>query len=246
MKIVLFADQNVGLEIASFLLDNYPHDLVQVVTMGENDIFLKSLARNVPVYIFDTDEKLAKHLIEAQLDFGILAWWPKIIKASLLKLPKFGFINTHPSFLPYNRGKHYNFWAIVEEAPFGVSLHFVDEGIDSGDVIAQSLIPYDWCDNGISLYQKAQNAMVELFCTNYPRLREGRFSRYPQNLKCGSFHKASELEMASHIDLDAQYRGRDIINLLRAKTFPGYSGCWFEENGIRYEIHIDIRRLQIE
>ena len=244
MKLLLLADQRVGFEIAQYLIEYFPQDLALVVTTAKNDIFLELHKRKIPVQVFDTNEELATQLKNAEIDLGVLAWWPKIIKAQLLKVPRLGFINTHPSLLPYNRGKHYNFWAIVEEVPFGVSLHCVDEGIDSGDIVAQDRIAYDWCDTGGSLYEKAQEAMVRLFCATYPNLRKGQFPRYPQETNSGSFHRASELEPASQLQLEASYRGREILNLLRARTFPGHPGCWFEENGERYEVRIEIRRTE--
>jgi methionyl-tRNA formyltransferase len=244
MKILLLADQKVGLEILRFLLECYRHDLALVVTIAENEIYHEARERKVPVHVFGTNEELMARLKEPQTDLGVLAWWPNIIKSLLLEMPRLGFINTHPSLLPHNRGKHYNFWAIVEEAPFGVSLHFVDARVDAGDIVAQQRIEYDWCETGGSLYHKAQEAMVSLFRATYPSLREGRFQRCPQDLNRGSFHKASELEAACHIDLDSTYRGRKILNLLRAKTFPGYPGCWFEEDGNRYEIRVDIRKIE--
>lgn len=244
MKLLLLADQKVGSEIARYLIEHFPQDLALVVTIAENDIFHESRKQKIPVQVFNTNEALVAQLLNTQIDLGVLAWWPKILKAQLFGLPRLGFINTHPSLLPYNRGKHYNFWAIVEEAPFGVSLHCADDGIDSGDIVAQDRITYDWCDTGGSLYEKAQEAMVSLFRSTYPNLRQGKFPRYPQESNSGSFHRASELEPASHLQLEASYRGRDILNLLRARTFPGYPGCWFEESGERYEVRIEIRRAE--
>jgi len=166
-----------------------------------------------------------------------------MLKKPLLYTPRLGFINTHPSLLPHNRGKHYNFWALVEQAPFGVTLHCVDSGVDTGPIVAQSTLAYDWCDTGETLYNKAKTAMVELFCKTYPILRTEQYDTKPQNAGMGSFHRASELESASQIDLDALYRARDLLNLLRARTFQGYPGCWFEEAGNCYEISVKIRKV---
>lgn len=246
MKLLLCADHKVGLEITRILIDEYVEDLAMVVTVEENEIFHVAKTAQVPVRVFATSDELVTHLEGLTVDLGVLAWWPKLIATPLLDIPRGGFINTHPSLLPYNRGKHYNFWAIIEEAPFGVSLHRVDAGIDTGDIVAQAEIEYDWCDTGGSLYQKAQDAMVDLFRMTYPMLRQGDIPSRPQDLAKGSFHKSGELESASRIDLDASYRGREILNRLRARTFHGYPGCWFEENGNRYEVRIEIRRIENE
>lgn len=138
MKILLMADGSVGLRIASWLIDNYLTDLIGVMVINENDIFHLAQSNSIPTFIWSSDEEfLSKTFNLAKVDLGILAWWPKLVSTRVLSTASVGFINTHPSLLPHNRGKHYNFWALVEQAPFGVSLHFVDEGIDSGDVIAQ-------------------------------------------------------------------------------------------------------------
>ena len=242
MKAVLFADGIVGLNIARFIMDNYPEDLSLVVTTQRNETYCAVEERGIAVCIYETADGLMSKLPDG-VDLGVLAWWPKIIKSPLLEVPRHGFVNTHPSLLPYNRGKHYNFWALVEQAPFGVTLHRVTSGVDTGDIVAQKEIPYDWCDDGGSLHAKAQEAMVGLFCQTYSILRTGDFDSVPQNGQVGSFHRSSEIDNASNIDLDHMYRGRDLINLLRARTFEGYPGCWFEESGKRYEISIKIRKI---
>jgi methionyl-tRNA formyltransferase len=245
VKLILMADKVVGAKVCKFLLEQYPNDLALVVTTDENDLFSMAKSARVPVIVFEGQASLLDHIRAKRLDFdlGILAWWPNIIKPPLISLPRHGFINLHPSLLPYNRGKHYNFWAIVEENPFGVSIHFVDEGVDSGDIVVQRVIPYDWTDTGETLYYKAQTEMVNLFCTSYPMLRTLSIDRTPQDSSQGSFHRASELEPASKIDLEGQYKCRELLNLLRARTFNGHPACRFEHSGKEYEVRIEIRQV---
>ncbi len=85
--------------------------------------------------------------------------------------------------------------------------------------------------------------MLDLFQGTYPGLRAGTIQSSPQSDKEGSSHHSSEMEIASRIDLDRSYRARDLLNILRARTFEGYPGCWFEDGGERYEISIRIRRI---
>lgn len=240
MRTVLFSDSHVGHDIAQYLLGTFPHDIAAVVVHADNEIAELAKAHGVPIQIFRDEESLIKQL-PPDLDLGILAWWPRILKNELLGLTRLGFINTHPSLLPWNKGKHYNFWAIVEGAPFGVSLHMIDDGIDTGPIIAQREIPFDWTDTGQTLFNKAQAQMVELFRDTWPAIRLGNFSGRSQNPAHGSFHKAAELENASHIELDKPYLGRELLNLLRARTFPPHPACWFEDGGREFEIRVEIR-----
>lgn len=238
------ADHDVGLAITRWLLSKFREDMVLVIATSENDVWKAAQNAGVPCAVFDSAEHVCALVddLDIECDIGVLAWWPKLIKQPLLSKPQIGFINTHPSLLPYNRGKHYNFWALVEQVPFGVSLHMLDGGVDSGDVIAQTPIPYSWEDSGETLYVKAGEAMVRLFQGTYPAIRELNFPRQKQDLALGSFHRSIELDGASRIDLDLNYRARDLLNLLRARTFTGHPSCWFADGGEMFEVRIDIKR----
>jgi len=242
MKLLILADGYVGSKVCDYLIKNFFEDIGMIVTTSDNEIRQKALAHKIQTCINVSSEILAEE-IKGYFDLGVLAWWPQIICESLVQKARLGFINMHPSLLPYNRGKNYNFWTLVEKNPFGVSLHRVDKGIDSGDIISQKEIPYDWTDNGESLYLKARDAMIDLFKETYSDLIVKIENAIPQNLSLGSFHNSSELEAASKIELENQYKGEDLINLMRARTFTGYPGCWFEADGCRYEVTISIRKL---
>ena len=246
MKVALMAEGVVGLAITQYYLQQYPDDLSLVVTIEHNEIFELVKKNGIRVVTYESEEAILEELKFQNIDLGILVWWPNIFKTKLINYPKQGFINTHPSFLPYNRGKHFSFWAIVEQAPFGVSIHNVNHKIDAGEILSQKQIKYDWCDNGETLYFKAQEEMVNLFIDLYPSLRIGKVNRRSQELKKGSFHLSNEIEEASKIKLDAMYKGRDLLNRMRARTFSGYPGCWFEEDGVRYEVTVEIKKSNVD
>jgi methionyl-tRNA formyltransferase len=244
MKLILFADNKVGIEVLNFLLDNFREDLCTVVAVEENEIYRQAKLNGIQAEVFDKNNN-HNEFYNKKFELGVLAWWPKIVKEPLLSLPKKGFINFHPSFLPYNRGKHYNFWALVEQCPFGVSLHKVDAGIDTGGIVSQRLIRYNWEDNGETLYKKAQTEIVELFKLTYPSLRKGEIISKTQDLSKGSFRLSSEIDKASEIKINAAYTARELLNLIRARTFTGHPSCWFEDNnGEKYEVRIQIKRKE--
>ncbi len=236
------ADGIVGFKIAQYLSKQYPGDLFLIVTIKKNNIYKFFKKNGFNVLAFESEEIILKKLNHKEVDLGILAWWPNIIRSPLIDYPKQGFLNTHPSFLPYNRGKHFSFWAIVEQAPFGVSIHCVSNNIDSGDIIAQKEINYNWCDNGESLYYKSQEEMLNLFIKTYPSLHMGCLSKKKQDMSKGSYHLSCEIEEASKINLDDLYTGRDILNKLRARTFSGHPSCWFEDENIVYDVSIEINK----
>jgi methionyl-tRNA formyltransferase len=244
MKLLLLADGYVGLEIARWLIANFPEDIGLIVTAADNDVAAAAREAGALSQVFQSSAQVADFAANEGLafDLGLLAWWPKIIRAPLLDLPRRGFVNTHPSLLPHNRGKHYNFWSIVERVPFGVSLHMVEQGVDSGDIVAQAELPYSWEDTGGSLFHKAREAMLKLVQDTYPALRSLDFETRPQDLAAGTFHHSSELEAASVIDLEKTYAARDLLNLLRARTFPGHPACTFSDGDASYEVRVEIKR----
>lgn len=238
-KIALLADGAVGERLVRWLLENHREDIQVVICVSEGALVDMVRSHHIPVHIAKKNDDVYEALSKfPDLDLGFLLWWPYLVKQNVLNLTKQGFINTHPSLLPHGRGKHYNFWTIVEEAPFGVSLHFVEEGIDCGDIVAQRSIDYGWEDTGKTLYQKAQSMIFELFIHEYLSFKVGMIKRKPQDLTLGSLHYARELEPASLIELDRSYTGRELLNLLRARTFDPHPACRFIDGGQTFEARI--------
>lgn len=246
MKSLVMADGDVGERLVKWLLRNHREDLACVVTTSENAIFKAANSSGIPCHVYTDEESFIAYWrsLKQTAEYGFLLWWPHIVSPATLEATSNGFINTHPSLLPHNRGKHYNFWAIVEEAPFGVSLHFVETGIDCGDILAQEQISYGWEDTGGTLFYKAQMAICEIFENTYPQVRSGQYRRTPQNLEEGSFHWGKELEPASRVELDKAYTGKQLLNLLRARTFDGKPACRFNDNGCEYEVRVQINKVE--
>lgn len=173
-------------------------------------------------------------------DLGVSVLFGYRLKPEILRLFPRGVINLHPSLLPYNRGEHPNIWSIVDRTPAGVSLHYVNEELDAGDLIAQREVPVGPTDTGASLYRKLEHAAVALFQDTWPRLKEGHVARIAQDATRATFHKARDVDAIDAIDLDRSYRARDLINILRARTFPPYKGAYVTINGRRIYLRLEL------
>lgn len=204
----VFADKDVGSKTLDFLLKNYFNDIKWIVCIDKQSQAWTILAK----YNFDLDfvflnsqledDSVLTMMKDFEVDYILLAWWPHIIREPILSIPRIGVLNFHPSLLPYNRGRNYNFWTIIENTPFGVSIHFINEKIDSGDIIFQKQISKNWTDTGETLYFKAQEAMYNLFEEKYCDIRKGKYTRTKQDPHLGTLHYAKELDQASKIFLD--------------------------------------------
>lgn len=250
LRVGFFCDKYVGEKTLEYMLSYYKAHIKCIALTDENSEIVKLINKyefnkdyifyNKDLYENTTIDKIK----ELNLDYIILAWWPKIIKEPILSIAKKGMINFHNSLLPYCRGKNPNFWSIVEGVPYGVTMHYVSEGIDEGDILFQKKIDVSWEDTGETIYNKSLDKMIELFIESYPELVKGEFEPLIQDLSAGSFHLSKELDISSQIFLEKEYKAKDLLNLLRARTFKPFPGCYFFENGRKYEVRVEITKVE--
>lgn len=113
------------------------------LTPTDEEASLVSLAwmQHIPVWQvrqLAAPETLAT-LAAWQADVACVSCFPRRIPATLLRIPRHGFFNVHPSLLPAYRGPHPLFWMFRQgEITFGVTIHFMDEQWDTGDIVAQA------------------------------------------------------------------------------------------------------------
>jgi methionyl-tRNA formyltransferase len=244
-RVLLLAHGEFGLQIIHYLISNFPDDNYSIITVSGSTLESQLALQKIAYLSFDPDCDQLNTLLGANssFDVGVCAWWPFLLDSSVLDLVRIGFLNVHPSLLPYLRGKHTSFWAIVEELPFGVTLHFLDSGVDTGPIIAQREIQTDWEDSGGTLASRAMSEGFDLFKEHYRNILEGKLAGDIQSLEKGNFHRSSEIIQKSKLDLRMSMPVRDILNLLRAKTHDSYNGCTFIDGDVTYEVRIEIRRL---
>ncbi len=102
--------------------------------------------------------------------------------------------NLHISLLPWNRGSDPNFWSFFDDTPKGVTIHRIDHGIDTGDILAQRKLSFSATETLASSYAQLQVAIETLFANAWPRLRTGALAGGPQQ-GTGSTHRACDKEV---------------------------------------------------
>lgn len=151
--------------------------------------------------------------------------------------------NVHISLLPWGRGAHPNVWMIADGEPAGVTVHRMVPAVDAGPIFAQRRVPTTFADTAASLYDRLQDAAVDLFARTWPALRNHDIEPEPQP-DGGSYHVISELAEVADIDLDEHVTWRRAMNVMRALTFPPYENLVVEVDGTRYHVGIDITPLE--
>ncbi len=112
---------------------------------GQNDPSLRQFAaeNKIPFMLLDrtTRPLLARWVAHTRADIGVVHSMSQLLKADVLSVPRYGFINMHPSFLPAWRGADPLFWQFYHgDHRIGVTWHAVDEGEDTGAILAQAEI----------------------------------------------------------------------------------------------------------
>jgi methionyl-tRNA formyltransferase len=235
MKIVYFANNWVGWQVLKGLKDRSQEIVGLVVHPEEKRKYGDEIVREAglpPEVVFDGSQlgrkKVQSALESLQADLGLSVFFAYVIRPPVLDMFPKGIINLHNSLLPYNRGVYSNVWSIVDGTPAGVSLHYIDDGLDTGDLIAQQEIPVEPWDTGESLYRKKEQACLELFSRTWPDILGGIAGRQPQDLSAGTFHVSKDVEAVDEIELNRHYRAGRLLNILRARTFPPYKGAYFK------------------
>lgn len=136
------------------------------------------------------------------VDFLIsYGYWP-IIKKDVLDKFSSRAINLHISYLPWNRGVAPNLWSFIEDTPKGVTIHYLDVGIDTGDIIVQQRVTFEPTGETLATtYQKLQLEIQELFKRHWLEIKAGTCPRIRQPSH-GTFHMVRDKKAVVHLLID--------------------------------------------
>ncbi len=159
----------------------YQNDLCDFLIRDGNDVTFKS-------------SKLMKdtHHLD-NYDFLISYGYRYIISKKIINQFKSKAINLHISYLPWNRGADPNLWSFIDDTPKGVTIHKIDEGIDTGDILVQKKVLFNENDTLETSYKKLQIEIIDLFKNNWHNIKKDEYESFKQ-VDGGTFHKSFESE----------------------------------------------------
>ena len=147
-------------------------------------------------FIIKNYQKIPPLKIFKKSDFILSFGFRKIISANIIKKLKKPIFNIHLSYLPFNRGAHPNFWSFIENTPSGVSIHKIDKGIDTGNVILRKKIYFNTSLNKFSTFKKTYNILFleaeKLFKKNFNKIYNKKYKKILINHK-GTLHYKKDL-----------------------------------------------------
>ena len=137
---------------------------------------VKVVAEELGIPVFQPVKiREAKDVLEkTEADVCVVAAFGQIIPSSILHMKKYGCINVHASLLPKYRGAAPIQWAVIDgEKESGVTIMQMDEGLDTGDMLAKAIVPLDEKETGGSLFDKLSEAGGRLCVETLAKLEKG-------------------------------------------------------------------------
>lgn len=145
----------------------------------------------------------------------------QIFKSEIINMIPLKIINCHAGKLPFYRGRNILNWALInDEKEFGITVHYVDEGIDTGDIIVQHTYPITDADDYQTLLEKAHVECAKVLYEAIQLIKQGKAVGIPQHIidpigmYCGMRKKGDEV-------LDWNQSSREVFNFVRAICNPG-------------------------
>lgn len=245
MRYIFAGDREISVRILNFLIDSGYKPLAIIVSdkkrasHADELITLSELPPDKVVMGNACNEKETITRFNAlQPDYVIGIHFPYIIKKDLLNIPKIGFLNLHPAYLPFNKGWHTPSWAILDKTPYGATLHYMAEELDSGDIIYQRKIAISPDDTANSLYHKVLQLEYDVFTEALPLLTSLKPPRIKQD-SIGTSRKKSDLKEIQELNSEELLT----IDKLRALTTNDIEeAAYFEEGGQRYYVRVNIEK----
>ena len=194
-----------GRQMLQLLLDSgFEPDIViqEVSRVGdeERDKFLTRMAgqpiaprinqlisgRKIPLFSVGNhnDNICQEILLDTKPDLIVLGG-TRIIKSTILDLPGLATLNSHPGLLPWLRGSASVGWALYKDMPQGATVHFIDPGIDTGDIIFREELPVIRGDTYESLNGRVAVLAAQLMVRAVQAFSVGVVPRVPQSLEEG-------------------------------------------------------------
>ncbi|MBO0678312.1 methionyl-tRNA formyltransferase [Mycolicibacterium sp. S2-37] len=243
MRIVSFGFQTWGCKTLQALID-LNHDVVLAVTHPASAQSYKAiwsesveqLARHhdIPVHLTEGIDTETIDLVKrADPDVIVVNSWYTWMPPDLYDLPPHGTLNMHDSLLPKFTGFSPVLWALISgETEFGLTVHRMDEGLDTGDILVQHSLPIGPADTGTQLVERGMELIPEALREALAALEGGNPQWRPQDkAERTYFHKRSERDSL----IDWSWPAEDLERFVRALSDP-YPRAYTYYRGQRIEV----------
>lgn len=220
MRIALIGQAAFGADVLKGLL-RQGHDVAGVFCppdRGDKMDPIKQAAVEAAIPVFQPrrmkDPEAYDRMVSLNADLGVLAFVTDIVPEKVFNAPKLGSICYHPSILPKYRGASAINWAVINGEPkSGLTIFWVDEGIDTGDILLQKEVAIGPSETtGEVYFNKLYPLGVEAVLEAVDLIAKGRAPRIPQDHSQATYDPPCDEKVAA---LDWSKPGRQVFNFIR-------------------------------
>ncbi|OSB11693.1 methionyl-tRNA formyltransferase [Paraclostridium bifermentans] len=233
MNILFMGGHELGAKTLEHLINNKVNVVGVVVSKNANDWYrgVDEVANKFNLELYEeeniNDQNFLNKIKPLNLDLIVCVNFDQILKKDIINLPTIGCINTHASLLPKYRGRAPLNWAMINGEQYsGVTVHFIDEGVDTGDIILQEKIKIYEDDYISDLLNKVKNIYPKIVLNAIRALESNNINLIKPDLSKG-FYVNKRTKDDGKIDFSKP--SKDIINFIKAISKP-YPGAFLYHN----------------
>ncbi len=197
-------------------------------------IYLDDIAasHNIPLLKINNinDPEVLKAIRQMNIDWLFVIGWSQIVKKDVLDAPKKGCVGMHPTLLPMGRGRAAIPWAILKGLDkTGVSMFRMDEGVDTGEILGQVVVPMSPNITATELYEAVNGAHIQLIDENWAAIVGDTIVPQKQDESKATIWEGRKPEDG---ELFHSMTVCEADRMVRAVTHP-YPGAFVQENGTK-------------
>lgn len=222
MNICIAGKNNIAIDVCRYVLEQYPHARIYAL-INRNEPGEDNWQRSYLKYI-NNEPRVTLASLEQMYEIEDLVFmsveFDRIIRPHLFKTKR--LYNIHFSLLPAYKGVYPSVWPILNGEEYaGVTLHKMDQGIDTGDIIAQKRFKLSPKETSFSLYTKLIDEGTKLVVKHIDKLIAMRFKAHPQPANGSTYYSKKSIDY-SNLTIDLNVTAAQLDRQIRAFYFPAY------------------------
>lgn len=222
MNICIAGKNNIAIDVCRYVVEHYPHARIYAL-VNRNETGEDGWQLSYLKYIQSEPRVTLSHL-EDMYDIEDLVFlsteYDRIIKPHLFKTKQ--LYNIHFSLLPAYKGCYPSVWPILNgEECVGVTLHKMDSGIDTGEIIAQKRFKLSKKETSYSLYTRYVSEGTKLVVKYVDKLIKNHYTSRPQSATGSTYYSKKSIDF-DNLKVDMNVTAEQIDRQIRAYCFPIY------------------------
>ena len=241
MRIIFFGNGPRGVRCLEALVKNNREIIAVIGHKPNSDVIVCAQNLNIATWYPEriNDSDFVARLQDLSPDLLVLAGYNQILHKTIIDMPRLGALNLHGGKLPEYRGVAPINWQIIRgETTGGCCVIFVDEGIDTGDIVERAFYEINENDTAGDLVDKQLKLFPDMLLRAVDAIENKTVKRVQQDADAGAYF-TRRYAKDSYLDW-TKLTAQEAHNLIRAMQGPGYPPAYCHYNGKTCMLHASL------